>query len=372
MVPQFDCLWEHLTGREHLRLYARICGTYYKRNLHAEPPVVVSGAIAQHQSVGPTASLISTEAPSSATTEASPHSSTSSLPSASSWRSSPGAAPPFGEELISSLLHGVGLSSEEGDKQSRTYSGGMKRKLSLAICLISSPTLLYLDEPSTGVDAAAKRVLWKTISGRSEAQTVLLTTHSMEEADALCDRVGILVGGCLKCLGSAQHIKSKYGNGYQLELLLKVVRTEGPANTSTEISFEEFAAVERRIVGELSELTGGFSPSEKSEAATALPPRGGTVLVEVLESTRVAEDRWKLTLALPKQKLGSVFRWCCRASDQARGLMEESGTCVFLEDYALGQPTLEQVFLKFAREQEGFGEEEGGVADGGGANELAA
>merc|ERR1712150_67613 len=97
-------------------------------------------------------------------------------------------------------------------------SGGMKRKLSVAIALIGDSSILFLDEPSAAVDAGAKRHLWKVIKLRAPSQTVVITTHSMEEAEALSDRIAIQVKGQLRCLGTPLHIKSRYGSGYHLEL----------------------------------------------------------------------------------------------------------------------------------------------------------
>merc|ERR1712066_1114175 len=94
----------------------------------------------------------------------------------------------------------------------------MKRKLSVGIALIGRSQILLLDEPSAAVDAAAKRHLWQMIRRRGARQTAILTTHSMEEAEALCDRLAIQVLGQLRCLGTPIHIKSKYGSGYQLEI----------------------------------------------------------------------------------------------------------------------------------------------------------
>merc|ERR1711981_1372347 len=96
----------------------------------------------------------------------------------------------------------------------------MKRKLSVGIALIGHSPMLFLDEPSAAVDAGAKRHLWKVIKLRGPDQTVVLTTHSMEEAEALCDRIAIQVKGQLRCLGTPMHIKHKYGSGYQLELFM--------------------------------------------------------------------------------------------------------------------------------------------------------
>ena len=93
-------------------------------------------------------------------------------------------------------------------------SGGNKRKLSIAIALIGNPPIIFLDEPSTGVDPKAKRFMWKVVSkltSQKKKSTVMLTTHSMEEAEALCSKMAIMLGGKLKCFGSSMSIKEKYG-----------------------------------------------------------------------------------------------------------------------------------------------------------------
>nr|KAG5699338.1 hypothetical protein BaRGS_004275 [Batillaria attramentaria] len=93
--------------------------------------------------------------------------------------------------------------------------GGNKRKLSTAIALIGGPAVILLDEPSSGMDPAARRQLWNVLSQvRASGRTLILTSHSMEECDALCTRIAIMVNGDFKCLGSPQHLKSKYGQGY--------------------------------------------------------------------------------------------------------------------------------------------------------------
>ena len=83
-------------------------------------------------------------------------------------------------------------------------------------------------QPSTGMDPVARRDLWKTIIGMTSdgSTSVILTTHSMEECEALCPRIGIMATGRLKCLGSAQHLKSRYGTGYQAELTVLSSSTE--------------------------------------------------------------------------------------------------------------------------------------------------
>lgn len=83
---------------------------------------------------------------------------------------------------------------------------------------------MLLDEPSTGVDPQAKRYMWTIISNIStlrKQSTVVLTTHSMEEAEALCTKMGIMVDGQFKCFGSSQHIKNKYGMGFEIEVKIR-------------------------------------------------------------------------------------------------------------------------------------------------------
>lgn len=115
------------------------------------------------------------------------------------------------------------FSLKEYEKQeAEKLSGGNKRKLCAAISLIGNPSILILDEPSTGIDPESRRYLWNLIDylcKKQQSSTVLLTTHALEEAEALCDRISIIVKGELKCIGSIQHIKSKYGQFYKIEVL---------------------------------------------------------------------------------------------------------------------------------------------------------
>jgi ATP-binding cassette subfamily A (ABC1) protein 3 len=104
---------------------------------------------------------------------------------------------------------------------SGTLSGGNKRKLSVACAMIGDPSILFLDEPSTGMDPQARRFMWKVISSvatEKKQSTIILTTHSMEEAEALSTRLGIMVQGNFRCMGTPQHIKNKFGEGYELEV----------------------------------------------------------------------------------------------------------------------------------------------------------
>jgi ABC-type multidrug transport system ATPase subunit len=111
------------------------------------------------------------------------------------------------------------LELPRGDQLAGTFSGGMKRRLSLACALASRPRVLFLDEPSSGLDPVSRRQLWALVRRQRELGcTVVVTTHFMEEAEALGDRVAIMKHGRLFCLGSLAELTHRYGSGYRLTL----------------------------------------------------------------------------------------------------------------------------------------------------------
>jgi ABC-type multidrug transport system ATPase subunit len=110
------------------------------------------------------------------------------------------------------LLEEVRL-SDVADKFAGTFSGGMKRRLSVALAMVGNPSCLFLDEPTTGMDPISRRHVWDVIEKAKQDCCIVLTTHSMEEADILGDRVGIMAKGQLRCLGTPMNLKSKFGTG---------------------------------------------------------------------------------------------------------------------------------------------------------------
>ena len=127
-------------------------------------------------------------------------------------------------EVTWSLLEHLGLGAI-CDRRCGSYSGGNKRKLSLAIALIGDPSVLFLDEPSTGMDPVSRRFTWSVISAVADSRSVILTSHSMEEVEALCNLIGIMVSGRLRVLGSIQHLKSRFGDMYHLDVNTRETHT---------------------------------------------------------------------------------------------------------------------------------------------------
>ncbi|XP_071130810.1 phospholipid-transporting ATPase ABCA3-like isoform X2 [Mytilus edulis] len=237
--PQYDALIDQMTGRETLYMFARLRGVH-----ETVIPEVVDG-------------------------------------------------------LITSLLL-----KKHADKLVKAYSGGNKRKLSTAIALVGNPPIVFLDEPTTGMDPVARRHLWDVLSNiRDSGRTLVLTSHSMEECEALCTRLAIMVNGQFKCLGSPQHLKNKFGEGYSL--LARI----GTPPDGTEPDIQPLMRF----------IKDKFPNSEIKDIHQEM------IHYHVKDT--------KLTWA-------KIF-----------GLMEQAKIEYNIEDYSVSQTTLEQVFINFARSQ---------------------
>lgn len=137
-------------------------------------------------------------------------------------------------------LESVDLDSVQHVRAS-TFSGGMKRRLSVALATIGNARVIVLDEPTTGMDPVSRRYVWKHISEIKAGRTILLTTHAMEEADLLADHVAILNHGALAALGSPLELKTKYGSALQFSLICEkenVSVVEMEVNTTFSDSLE--------------------------------------------------------------------------------------------------------------------------------------
>ena len=123
------------------------------------------------------------------------------------------------KDVVEDLINYTGLTAF-ADVISGAYSGGTRRKLSLAIALLGDPKVVLLDEPSCGMDPHARRSMWNIIQRTMhDGRCVILTSHSMEEVEALCSRLGIMVNGVLRALGTPQYLKNRFGQGYKVEVM---------------------------------------------------------------------------------------------------------------------------------------------------------
>uniref|UniRef100_A0A8C9ZNJ8 ATP binding cassette subfamily A member 3 n=1 Tax=Sander lucioperca TaxID=283035 RepID=A0A8C9ZNJ8_SANLU len=233
--PQFDAVLDHMTGRETLSMYARLRGI---------PEKYVSGCV---------------------------------------------------ENVLRSLLL-----EPHADKLIRSYSGGNKRKLSAGMALIGGPPVIFLDEPSTGMDPVARRLLWDAVTRtRESGKAIIITSHSMEECEALCTRLAVMVNGQFKCLGSPQHLKSKFGSGYTL---LAKIHIEAELEDSDLQLFKDF-------------IESTFPGSQLKDE------HQGMVHYHLTDKT---------------------LSWA-----QVFGTLEAAKEKYQIEDYCVSQISLEQVFLSF-------------------------
>lgn len=121
-----------------------------------------------------------------------------------------GADKPAARAAADEVMRELGLNEVEG-KKAKSLSGGWQRRLSIAMALVTKPQILFLDEPTLGLDVLARRELWKQVRALKGRVTVVLTTHYMEEAEELADRIGIMSTGRLKAVGTAQELMAATG-----------------------------------------------------------------------------------------------------------------------------------------------------------------
>jgi len=232
---QFNSFWEHLTVKETIQFYLNICG-YPAQHIH---------------------------------------------------------------RYTKALIEACGI-EKHSYKTINNISGGTKRKLSLIVSICSSPSYLILDEPSAGMDPFTRRNMWKIISGlkRVRKTATILTTHSTEEAEALCDRIAIMVKGRLLCIDTPRSIKMNHTNTYTLE-----VYTDKPEE------FEEAYVKSKNL----------FDSDEQNNYQ--------------LESYSTYQ---KYTIKMKIESIAKVF-----------SLMEEAKESGLIDQYNFGQYSLEQVFINF-------------------------
>ena len=127
---------------------------------------------------------------------------------------------------------------EVADRRAKVLSGGWQRKLSIAMALITEPQIIFLDEPTLGLDVLARRELWEVIRRMKEKITIILTTHYMEEAESLSDKVAVMVDGRIKAMGSVEELKEQTGADNLEEAFVRIAQ-----ETSVCIAQEAFVCI---------------------------------------------------------------------------------------------------------------------------------
>jgi ABC-2 type transport system ATP-binding protein len=179
------------------------------------------------------------------------------------------------------LLHRVGL-SEAADRRVGTYSGGMRRRLDLASALVHEPQVLFLDEPTTGLDPVSRKAIWEEVDALNrEGTTVFLTTQYLEEADQLADRVGIIAKGRIVAEDTPSSLKAEVGKPH-----LEVGLADGSAEHAEQVVALFGRLLPRKDGKVLVELAGGAS--EVAKVVRGLDEAG--VLVESLELVEPSLD----------------------------------------------------------------------------------
>eukprot|EP01135_Chromosphaera_perkinsii_P005890 Nk52_evm23s370 gene=Nk52_evmTU23s370 len=147
-----------------------------------------------------------------------------------------------------SLLKQVNL-LDVGDRLTKDLSGGMRRRLSIAIAICGDPSVLVLDEPTTGLDPVSRRSVWEALEIIKRNRSVIITTHAMDEANRLCDRIAIMWKGQLKCLGSPTKLKNVYGKGFSLNIFFATEDDFIDDGTDTEDEDEVLLDLEEQTLG---------------------------------------------------------------------------------------------------------------------------
>ncbi|KAI4374544.1 hypothetical protein MLD38_012526 [Melastoma candidum] len=248
VCPQFDILWDLLTGEEHLYLFAKIKGL---------PPNSI-------------------------------------------------------KMVVEKSLTEVRL-TESAKMRSGHYSGGMKRRLSVAIALIGDPKLVILDEPTTGMDPITRRHVWDIIEDAKKGRAIILTTHSMEEADILSDRIGIMAKGRLRCIGTSIRLKSRFGTGFVANLSFT-----GSNNLRSPPEEDEVSHSHREAVKQFFKSRLDVAPKEENKAF--------------------------LTFVIPHDREALLKGFFVE--------LQDNETAFGITDIQLGLTTLEEVFLNIAKKAE--------------------
>ena len=278
-------------------------------------------------------------------------------------------------EIIQAMIESMTLTKYK-NKLAGRLSGGNKRKLSVAISMICNPPIVLLDEPSTGMDPEARRFMWAVIhklTSKSGSNSVIMTTHAMDEAETLCKRMGIMVNGEFVCLGSSNYIKETYGYGYEIDIRIKpfeqeklneilnslglkrnhkITSLDDVKDILKKINKEHFSkylqkeGIGRKIYHEVT-VNGDINlqalinwtryvACAMKMIKVVLPHFSEVILAEFIENNFL----FKIKKSSDSKSIGFLFT-----------LLEKEKDACEITEYSIQQTSLEQIFNKFAENQ---------------------
>lgn len=255
-------------------------------------------------------------------------------------------------------------------------SGGNKRKTTVAIALLGNPPIVLLDEPSTGVDPQAKRFMWEIIqriSTTSKNTAVILTTHSMEEAEALCTKMAIMTSGNFRCIGEPQELKESFGNGYEIQVSIPSATTKEETEFLAQVNLTSEAAMQLEEVKQL------FDKAGQSELKAQIDPKGnaahiltdintrGSVKARMVANYLILQSRGleigqkladEFGEAKMPERIGNFFKFRVdKVNDRQTigylfGLLQGVVEKYNITQYSATQTSLNQIFQTLARKAE--------------------
>ena len=254
-------------------------------------------------------------------------------------------------------------------------SGGNKRKLAVAISMLCNPPIILLDEPSTGMDPEARRFMWSVIhkmSTKGRKSSVIMTTHSMDEAETLCKRMGIMVNGEFVCMGKANQIKDKYGFGYEADVRIKPMTELQKNEIYSKYNFNKNTLVTNDNIKDiLNSMNKKYYLDELQEGRLGerlmreLELNGNVNIETLLNWIFFVENALKFIIKgknyfdeiIISEHIENnfLFKMKKEQSDKSIGfffgLFEEGKESCFVTEYSIQKTSLEQIFNKFAANQ---------------------
>jgi ATP-binding cassette subfamily A (ABC1) protein 3 len=241
--------------------------------------------------------------------------------------------------------------------------------------MIGNPPIILLDEPSTGMDPEARRFMWSVIhkmSTKGKKSSVIMTTHSMDEAETLCRRMGIMVNGEFVCIGTANEIKEKYGYGYEADIRIKPMSHENQKQILDDAELDYDFKVTNKNIDEILEKLGKqnyneeLRPGRLGERLHKTLNINGNINIGILLNWLFFVENALKFIKIGKQYFSEIilsehiennFLFRLKKGNETKsigfffGLFDGSKEECNITEYTIQQTSLEQIFNKFASNQ---------------------